>query len=71
MRYGTEKKTTFLREAMEVVFICEIPLCSDNIMHKILIDHNTATFKLVHILYITTPILYCICNGVQWIELLL
>jgi len=69
---GLKKKTsTFLREAMEVVFICDIPLCSDKIMHKIRIDHNTATFKLIHILYITTRMVYCINNGVQWIEVLL
>jgi len=29
MKYGTEKNPTAPREAMEGVFICDIPFCSD------------------------------------------
>jgi hypothetical protein len=68
---GLKKKSTVPREATKDVFICDISLCSDKIIHKIRINHNTAIFKLTHIFYITTRMVYCVNNGVQWIEVLL
>jgi hypothetical protein len=61
------KTSTALTEAMER----DMPLYSDETIHHVYMNQTTALFKLIHILYITMRMLYCINSGVRWKEILL